>query len=127
MEETGKGYGWLVFASILLVLVGAYNLIWGIAAVAKSSVWVGNTRLVFGSLNGWGWLYLIWGIIQICAGFGVLSKAQWARWTGIVIASISAILAFFYIWAYPGWAILIITLDVLVLYGLGVYGGRETA
>jgi hypothetical protein len=117
--------GWLLFASIMLILAGVYNLIWGIAAVAKSSVFVDNVRLVFGNLNTWGWIYLILGILEICAGFGVLSRSQWARWFGIVMASLAAILAFFYIWAYPGWAILLITLDVLVVYGLAAYGARE--
>ena len=125
MEEKEKGSGWLLFASIMLMMVGVFNVIWGIAAVAKSSVFVADTRLVFGSLNSWGWIYLILGVIEICAGFGVLSKAQWARWFGIVVGSIAAIMAFFSIWAYPGWALLIITLDVLVVYGLAAYGGRE--
>ena len=125
MEETEKGSGWLLFASIMLMMVGVFNVIWGIAAVAKSSVFVADVRLVFGSLNSWGWIYLILGVIEICAGFGVLSKAQWARWFGIVVGSIAAIMAFFSIWAYPGWALLIITLDVLVVYGLAAYGGRE--
>jgi hypothetical protein len=125
MEETERGYGWMVFASIMLMLAGTYNLIWGIAAVGKSSVFVGNTRLVFGQLNQWGWIYLILGVIEICAGFGVLSKNPWARWFGIVMASLAAILAFFYIWAYPGWALLLITINVLIVYGLSVYGRRE--
>ena len=126
MEEKEKGSGWLLFASIMLMMVGVFNVIWGIAAVAKSTVFVADTRLVFGSLNSWGWIYLILGVIEICAGFGVLSKAQWARWFGIVVGSIAAIMAFFSIWAYPGWALLIITLDVLVVYGLAAYGGRES-
>ena len=125
MEEKEKGSGWLLFASIMLMMVGVFNVIWGIAAVAKSTVFVADTRLVFGSLNSWGWIYLILGVIEICAGFGVLSKAQWARWFGIVVGSIAAIMAFFSIWAYPGWALLIITLDVLVVYGLAAYGDRE--
>ena len=125
MEEKEKGSGWLLFASIMLMMVGVFNVIWGIAAVAKSTVFVADTRLVFGNLNSWGWIYLILGVIEICAGFGVLSKAQWARWFGIVVGSIAAIMAFFSIWAYPGWALLIITLDVLVVYGLAAYGGRE--
>lgn len=123
MEESEKGSGWLVFASVLLMLVGVYNIIWGIAAVADSSVWVADTKLIFGSLRAWGWIYLIYGILQLCAGLGVLSKRQWARWTGVFIASLSAVLAFFFIWSYPIWAFTVILLDVLVIYGLAEYGG----
>jgi hypothetical protein len=56
-----------------------------------------------------------------------LSKSQWARWFGIVMASISALTAFFYIWAVPTWVLIIILLDVLVIYGLAEYGARDTA
>lgn len=123
MEEYEKGSGWLLFASIMLLLAGAFNIIWGIGALVKDDLYV--SKLLFANLTFWGWVWLIVGVVQILVGFGVLSKNQVARWAGIVMASVSAILAFFYIWAVPGWALLIITLDVLVLYGLGTFGGRE--
>ena len=123
MEETEKGSGWLLFASIMLMVAGIYNFIWGIGALTKDELYV--VQLLFANLTFWGWVWLIVGVLQVCAGFGVLSKNQAARWFGIVMASISAIIAFFYIWAVPGWALLIITLDVLVIYGLAEYGARD--
>lgn len=123
MEEYEKGSGWLLFASIMLLLAGAFNFIWGIGALVKDDLYV--SKLLFANLTFWGWVWLIVGVVQILVGFGVMSRNQVARWAGIVMASVSAILAFFYIWAVPGWALLIITLDVLVLYGLGTFGGRE--
>jgi len=123
MEETEKGSGWLLFASIMLMVAGIYNFIWGIGALTKDELYV--VQLLFANLTFWGWVWLIVGVLQVCAGFGVLSKNQAARWFGIVMASISAITAFFYIWAVPGWALLIITLDVLVIYGLAEYGARD--
>jgi hypothetical protein len=124
MEETEKGYGWVIFAGILLMMAGVYNLIWGIAAVASSTVFVLNTKVVFGTVKGWGWVYLIYGIIQILVGVGIFSRAQWARWLGVIIAALSSFLAFLYIWAYPGWAILLIAVDIMIIYGLAMYGGR---
>jgi hypothetical protein len=121
MEEE-KGYGWIVMASILLVVAGIFNILWGVAALAKSELLV--SRLLFGNLTFWGVVWLILGIIEMCAGFAILAKAQWARWFGIIMAALSMIGAFFYMWAFPGWSILIIALDVLVIYGLAEYGGR---
>lgn len=120
MEEE-KGYGWVVLASILLVIAGIFNIIWGAAAVSKSELLV--SRLLFANLTFWGVVWLIIGAVEVCAGFAVLAKAQWARIFGIIMASISAIGAFFYIWAFPGWSILVIALDVLIIYGLAEYGG----
>jgi hypothetical protein len=105
------------------VLAGAYNFIWGIAALVKDDLFV--VKFLFGDITVWGWIYLILGVIEVIAGFGVLSKNQSARYFGITVATISAIIAFFYIWAVPIWALMIITLDVLVIYGLAEYGARE--
>ncbi len=123
MDEKEKGTGWLVFASIMLVIAGVYNFIWGIGALAKDDLYV--VRFLFGNLTFWGWVWLIVGVIEVIAGFGVLTRNQAARWFGITMASISAIIAFFYVWAAPGWTLLVIALDLLVIYGLSVYGGRE--
>ena len=120
-----KGEGWLVFASIMLVLAGVYNFIWGITALVKDEYLI--NQFLFANLTFWGWFWLIIGIVAMIAGFAVLNKAPWARWFGIIMASISAIGMFTVIWAYPIWSILIITLDVLIIYGLAEYGGRESA
>ena len=122
MEE-GKGYGWMVFASIVLVVVGIYDIIWGITALAKDELFV--NQVLFANLTFWGWFYLILGIIGVCAGFAILAKQQWARWFGVIWASVNMIFMFMVIWAYPLWALAIITLGVLIIYGLITYGERE--
>jgi hypothetical protein len=122
MEE-GKGYGWMVFASIVLVVVGIYDIIWGITALARDEYLV--NQVLFANLTFWGWFYLILGIIGMCAGFAILAKQQWARWFGVIWASVNMIFMFMVIWAAPVWALAIITLDVLIIYGLITYGGRE--
>ena len=120
-----KGEGWLIFASIMLVLAGVYNFIWGITALVKDEYLV--NQFLFANLTFWGWFWLIIGIVAMIAGFAVLNKAPWARWFGIIMASISAIGMFTVIWAYPIWSIMIIAIDVMIIYGLAEYGGRESA
>jgi hypothetical protein len=55
----GQGYGLVVFAAILLAVIGCFNLIYGIAAIANSHVFTANAHYVFGSLRTWGWITLI--------------------------------------------------------------------
>jgi hypothetical protein len=43
----GRGYGLVLFASVLLVVVGFFNLIYGIAAIANSHVFTANAHYVF--------------------------------------------------------------------------------
>jgi hypothetical protein len=114
-----------MFASVLLLVLGVFNLFDGIAAVAKSHVFVVNAHYVIGDLRAWGWVALILGVLQLLAGVGVLTGSQAARWFGVAVVSINAFAQFFFIPAYPFWSLTIIAIDVVALYGLCVYGSRS--
>lgn len=119
------GYGWMVFASIVLVLAGFFNFIWGLTALIKDQYFI--NQFLFANLTFWGWVAIIFGVIAIIAGFALLTKEQWARYFGIVWASLGAIVWFTLIWSAPVLAIIIITAYVLVIYGLGTYGEPDSA
>jgi hypothetical protein len=121
----GRGYGLIIFAAVLLLVVGFWNMIYGISAIANSHVFVGNARFVFGDLKTWGWITLIFAILQILAGIGVLMGNQVARWFAVVVVGLNAIDQMFFIPAYPFWSLTIIAMDVVALYGLCAYGSRE--
>jgi len=123
-HERGRGYGMVLFASILLLVIGCFNLIYGIAAVAQSHVFVANAHFVFGDLRSWGWITLIFGCLQLLAAAGVLAGSQAARWFAVAVIALNAIDQMFFIPAYPFWSILIIAMDVIALYGLCAYGSR---
>lgn len=69
-----EGHGLIVFASVLLVIIGCFNLIYGIAAVVHSHVFIANAHYVFGSLRTWGWITLIIGALQLLAAAGGSSR-----------------------------------------------------
>jgi hypothetical protein len=121
----GRGYGLVFFASILLVVVGFFNMIYGIAAIANSHVFVAGAHYVFGDLRAWGWVTLIIAVLQLAAAGGVLAGNQLARWFAVAVVGLSAIDMMFFIPAYPFWALVIIAVDVVALYGLCVYGSRQ--
>ena len=120
----GHGYGLVLFASILLVVVGCFNVIQGIAAIANSHVFVANAHYVFGNLKTWGWLTLILGVLLLLAAVGVLAGNQLARWFAVVVIALNAIDQMFFVPAYPFWALTIIAMDVVALYGLCAYASR---
>jgi hypothetical protein len=121
----GEGYWMIVFAVALLVTVGFFNLIDGIAAIANSHVFIANAHYVIGDLRVWGWVVLILGTLQIIAAVAVLAGSQAARWFAVVVISLNAIGQMFFIPAYPFWSLLIIAVDVVALWGLCAYGSRE--
>jgi hypothetical protein len=120
-----EGYGLVLFATVLLVVLGFFNLIDGISAVARSHVFVANAHFVFGDLRAWGWVALILGALQVLAAAGVLAGNQVARWFAVVVVALNALAQMFFIPAYPFWSLLIIAVDVVALWGLCVYGSRE--
>ena len=121
-----EGYGLIVFAAVLLLVLGCFNLIDGISAVARSHVFIGNAHYVIGDLRTWGWAALILGALQLLAGLGVLAGNQLARWFAVAVVGLNAIGQMFFIPAYPFWSLMIIAVDVVALWGLCAYGSRET-
>jgi hypothetical protein len=121
----GRGLGLIIFASILLFVDGFFNMLYGIAAIANSHVFVANAHYVIGDLRAWGWVTLIISVLQLVAGAGVLAGNQLARWFAVAVVAISAIDMMFFIPAYPFWALTIIAINVVALWGLCAYGSRE--
>ena len=115
----------IVFAAALLVTVGIFNLIDGIAAIARSHIFIANAHYVIGDLRAWGWVALILGALQILAAIGILAGNQAARWFAVVVVGLNAIAQMFFIPAYPFWSLMIIAVDVVALWGLCAYGSRE--
>jgi hypothetical protein len=112
------GAGWITFAGIMLVMVGFFNVINGIAAIANSNYLV--HQLLFANMHAWGWFFLIWGVIPIFAG------APWGAIVGVVTAFFNVIAQLSWARTYPVWSISAMVIDVLVIYALVVYGGQRT-
>jgi hypothetical protein len=120
-----RGLGMVIFAAVLLLVVGLFNVIDGIAAIANSHLFVANAHYVIGDLRAWGWVALILGLLQLLAGVGVLVGNQAARWFGVGIIGLNLIGQLFFVPAYPFWSLAIIAMDVIALYALCAYGSRS--
>src|SRR3954470_13343638 len=99
--DTEKGTGWLLFAGIMIVMVGALNVIYGIAAMDNGTFFVANQKYILSDLNTWGWVMLILGALQILAAFSIWSGGGYGRWFGIGVSSLNAIAALMSIPALP--------------------------
>lgn len=122
MEVRGEGRA--AFAAILLLIAGALNVIYGIAAISEAHFFTdAGTHFVFSSLNTWGWITVILGVIELTGGISLLSGNTYGRVIGIVAASLGAIGSLLAIaGAYPFWSLGVFALCVIVLHGLVVYG-----
>jgi hypothetical protein len=123
-DET-KGAGWLAYAAIMLGLAGTWNIIDGILGIGKSKVYAPNATYVFSDLRTWGWIILVLGVLELCAAFAIVGGSQVARWFGIAAAGINSIGQLMFVQAVPFWALAMFAADMLIIYALAVYGGRE--
>ena len=118
--------GWLVFAGVMMILVGAFQAIDGLIALFKDELYVvrPNGLVIDIDYTAWGWTHLLLGILLIAAGSAIFSGRVWGRTLGVIAAMLSALVNFAFIPAYPVWSLLIITVDVLVIYALIAHGGE---
>ncbi len=123
-ERTGWT-GWITFAGVMLIIGGSLGLIFGlVAAVNDNWVVFTNRGQVSLDLSTWGWVHIIVGAIVVLAGFGVFTGNILARIVGVAVAVVSLIANFLWLPVYPVWAIIIITIDVLVIWALTAHGGE---
>jgi len=119
--------GWIIFAGSMLMVIGILNGIYGIAAISNSVFFVNDARYVFSDLNTWGWILLVTGALQVLTAFGIWIGNQYAVWAGVFFAGINAIVQLLMIPAYPFLSLALFAVDILVIYGLAVHGGRQRA
>jgi hypothetical protein len=113
--------GWIGFAGIVMVIIGAIDFMQGLIALFEDDYYVVTRAgfLVF-DLTGWGWVMVVWGVLLVLAGLGLLGGQAWARWFGIVVVSLNFItqLGFLGNSQYPLWSLTVVGLNLVVLYAL---------
>ena len=113
--------GWIGFAGILMLIIGAIDFIQGLIAVFDDDYYVVTASgFLAVNLTGWGWIMMVSGVVLVLAGLGLLAGQGWARWFTIVVVALNffAQLGFLGNSQYPLWAITALALNVVVLYAL---------
>ncbi|HEY1095305.1 MAG TPA: hypothetical protein VGE61_11435 [Glycomyces sp.] len=117
-----------VLAGSLMLTVGLFQLVEGIAAIARDELFVSVTDYTFAiDTSGWGWIHVVLGALVALVGVFVLMGRSWAYGAGIGLAVVSALNQFFFLPYFPWWAALIIALDVFVIWSLAVVLGEINA
>ena len=120
-----KADRWLMFAGLMLILSGLLNFFDGLWALRRDDTPVDS--LIFeNNLGAWGWFYLLLGVALLAAGFAVFARARWAVVLGIVVGLVGATLNFFWIFTFPIATAVVVTLNILVVYALTMYGLPES-
>jgi hypothetical protein len=123
-EAPSAWVGMVLFAGIMLLLVGTLQAIAGFVALFNDDYYlVRSADLVVNvDYTGWGVVHLVLGGVAVLAGFGVMLGQMWARLFGIILAAASAVANLAFVGANPIWCTVLIAMDVLIIWALAVHG-----
>jgi hypothetical protein len=115
--------GWTVFAGLVMIVIGLWNVVWGFLEIANDYYFTGDT-LRSGSHSLWGWLYIGVGLVMLLLAPLVFLRNP----AGVFLAFVAvACNALFHVLGFGHrfwWSVVVLVLDVVVLYALANYGIR---
>src|SRR4029453_4209193 len=121
---SGWAVGFILFAAIMMIMVGVFQALQGLVAIFENEFYVATRNYLFQfDATTWGWIHLLVGLLMAFAGWGLFSGQTWARTVAIILAVLSAITNFLFVPYYPFWSLLLVTLDVLVIWAVAAHGG----
>lgn len=128
VERTRTAWsGWIGFAAVMMVMIGAFNAIEGLVALLTDDFYlVAPTSVLAFDITGWGWVHTIVGVLVAATGLALLSGSAWARVITVVLLILNAIAQLAFIAVYPLWSLIVITLCVVVIWAVFVHGDQET-
>jgi hypothetical protein len=122
-RKSGWAIGFTMFAAIMLMISGSFQIIAGLAGVFENEFYV-STPNYFLELDAsvWGWLHLMWGVLVLIGGLGLLAGSLWGRTLGVIAAAGSMLANFAFIPLFPVWSIVVIAIDIGVIWALTAHG-----
>jgi len=122
-QPSGWAVGWTAFAGFMLIMIGAFHAIAGLAGILEDEFYVTTPNWVFQfDATTWGWIHLLMGILVVLVGLGLFSGNVLARTIAVILVLLSAIANFMWIPYYPVWSIVMIAVDVAIIWALTSHG-----
>ena len=122
MESVRIRSGWVTFAAVIAGIVGVFNLLTGIAAIAEDDQTEALHEVLFGiNITAWGWFWVIIGVLQIITAWLIYQRSVVGQTLGLIWAFIVAALSVFMIFVAPIWALIVMALSVTIIWALTAF------
>jgi hypothetical protein len=121
------GFGWRMFAGIMVLMVGAFNVVDGLVGITQTNYigrYTSGQLPITNDVETWSWVILIIGSVRILAGLGIFVGNMFGRIVGVIAAGVNALAQLAYVNHNTFWSFTVVLVDILIIYGLVVHGGR---
>jgi hypothetical protein len=109
----------VTFAGVVAAIAAIWNILSGIAAIAKDDQTEALNEVLFGvNITAWGWFWLIIGVVQLVTAWLIFARHPMGQVLGVLWAAVSASLAVFMIFVAPIWALVVLAIDMTVIWAL---------
>lgn len=118
-DVPGAALGGVVLAATIMIMVGLFQFLEGLAAIVNDEFFVVLPNYAFAiDVTTWGWIHLILGVLVAISGFFLFTMSAVAGGVAVAMAMIAALSNFFFIPYYPFWSLLIIAIAVYVIWSI---------
>lgn len=114
---------WVAFAGIMMMLVGVFSVIAGLAAAFEDDYFVRGTAggdVYLLSVQAVGVIWLVIGIVKVWAGYALIQGRTWARLLTIVLCFFHAVVDMVTLTTQPFLSLIFIALNITILYAVTV-------
>ncbi len=119
MQAYASRTGWIMLAAVVMFSVGVFRILSGISYLANSHKINDYTAGFFGdNMWAWGLWDLLIAVIAILAAFSLLKGGEFGRVIAYLWAILVIINSFLTIGIAPWFGAAMLTLALLVIYGL---------
>jgi hypothetical protein len=108
------GGGWLAFAGTMVLVAALADGVYGIDAIGADETWRGVAFLVIAAA-------------QTMVALMIFARNPAGALFGILLAMLNGTIALLTIADHLGWSIAVMTIDLLVIFGLWAYGLQRPA
>ena len=115
--------GWVVFASIMLAIMGIFHMIAGFVALFQEDVYAITPNYVWVfDYSQWGWIHIFGGLLAFIAAGSLLKGNMFGRVVAVLVTMASVIANMAFVPIYPIWSIMMVVLGILVIWAVVVHG-----
>jgi len=114
---------WVAFAGIMMMLVGVFSVIAGLAAAFEDDYFVRGTAggdVYLLSVQAIGVIWIVVGIVKVWAGYALIQGRTWARLLTIVLCFFHAVIDLTTLTTQPFLSLIFIAFNVTILYAVTV-------